>query len=191
MRSAAELHATIDEIDRLTSRLQKVELASREEITRAGRLLEEAAEAHKRFLAHLTAVTQLIAAMRDRQNASAVQLSQYAQHLEERHQQHVVLDERFAALGDTARQISVLIKDGVVPEPEPGAEPPSAAEVAAKLAPVKERLAEGAEEARALQADSREAGFVDLERQADAIRQQLRSLLNKLEHISGSPPADA
>lgn len=182
--AATELHNTLEHIEVLTSRVGKLELVNRNEIVRAGELLQKAAEGHKSFLAHLTALTQAVNVLRERQNASADQLSQHAQRVEQRHIEHQQLEQRFTSIGAAARDVSTLMQDsgggnGTPTEPDREA-------MGKSLTVAEERLSAAVEEARGLASDAREASFVDLERQADAMRQQLQSLLKKLDEARAS-----
>jgi hypothetical protein len=170
VHAARELHAALEEVERLTSRSIKQELATRSDLLRAGELLDKAASSHRLFLQQLVLLTQAVGELRDRQNASAEKLSRYAEELDGRRLAHEALDRRFAEIGDAANEIGVLIKAGMEGQ-------------GTDLGAVRERLKSAVESSRALWSDAREAGFAELERQAHAMRQQLQALLQKVEEI--------
>lgn len=175
--AALALQEAVEEIERLTVRGGKLELSTRNEILRAGELLQKAAEAHRAFLGHLGELTQAVGGLRDRQNASAAQLSEQAQRLDDRRKEHEAMELRFAELGEAAREVGETMKA----HGEPG--DASAAAVKAGLIAAKERLAAAVESARVLSQDAKAASFPELDAQAHAIRQQLSALLRKIDEL--------
>jgi hypothetical protein len=177
VHAARELAEAIDELEHLTSRTIKNELTTRGELVRGGELLTRAAQAHRDFLGHLGALTQAVAALRDRQNASAGKLSEQATRFEARRLEHEALEQRFASLGAAAREIGEIVK-------APDGNGDGAAGMKERLGAAKGRLADAVEAARVLAADARTANFSELESQAHAIRQQIQALLQKIELLA-------
>lgn len=182
VRAAMDLQASIDEIETLTSRSAKVELSSQAELARAAELLSRAEARHHEFLAHLGALAGAVDDLRARQNQSASTLSQHAQSLEERRASYDALDTRFAQLAASASAMGSALAAS-----EPGSNGAGAIDAAkAAVGKVRERMAAAVDEARVLTLDAKEAGFTDLEKQAHAIRQQLSSLLKKIDEALAS-----
>jgi chromosome segregation ATPase len=174
INAAYALTEAIDTLERVTVRCGKLELTTRNEISHAGELMGKAAESHRAFLACLGDLTQAVGALRDRQNASAALLSQQAERLDERRKELEALEQRFAALGDAAREIGEAMKSSPT-EPEA---------MKANLLGSKDRIAAAVELARALSQDAKDAKFTDLDSQAHAIRQQLAALLRKIDELA-------
>jgi hypothetical protein len=182
MRAATELQGAIDRMERLTTRSVDLPLATRHQLLRAGELLQNAVESHQQFLDQLAALGRAVEDLRARQNASAEVLAQCAARVEERRKQCAALDDRFAAIGQAAREISAQMSQssgngGQVASTE------EAQRFKETMRVARERLALTVEEAAALTTDAREAGLAEIERQAHAMRQQLQSLLQKLDSV--------
>lgn len=180
LRAAHELHDVIEEMETLTRRVAKADLRTRNDLVRAGQLLSSAADAHRRFLAHLNALSDAVGELRDRQNASAVTLTAEAERVDARRTQHMALEERFAAIGAVAREIAASVM--VIDEPTEA----DRAELEASLRDVELRIASAAQDARALAVDAREADLPELEKQAHAMSQELQSLHHKLRGVGRS-----
>jgi chromosome segregation ATPase len=179
-RIAAEIEADVASFESLTTRVDRLELSTYKDIVRAAELLEEATKSHKDFLAHLTRLIQAVDTVRGRQNASAETLSTCATRVDERRKAYEALQVRFASLGTDAHAINQLILDGATTERKT---PDAQRESATQLETAHERLTVAVETARSLVDDAKAAAMVDLERQADALRQQLQSLAHKLRHL--------
>jgi len=177
---AGDIENDVTSFENLTSKVDRLELSSHKDIVRAAELLEEATASHKAFLGHLTQLIQAVDAARGRQNVSAETLSTCAARVDERRKAYEELQIRFASLGTDAHAINQLILDGASSERKT---PEEQRKSAAQLEAAHERLSIAVETARSLVADAKAAALVDLERQADALRQQLQSLAHKLRHL--------
>jgi chromosome segregation ATPase len=175
---ATELDDEVTTFETLTARVAKLDLGSHKEIMRAAELLGQAAESHKRFLDHLRALIESIDDVRSRQNLSAEALSAHATRLDERRLTYEALQQRFSSIGVDAHEVNALIQQSV------GADSPEDRDQKlARLREARERLNGSVESARTLVADARRAELSDLERQADAMRQQLQALAKKIQHV--------
>jgi DNA repair exonuclease SbcCD ATPase subunit len=175
---AADFEAEVVRLEGITARIARIELTTDRTIQRAGELMKEAAESHERFLAKLSALIEAVDSARQRHNASAEVLSQCAQALEGRRVEYEAFQQRFAALGSEAREIIGMIQ----PATQESADPDGEA-MLKRLRVARQRLDGAAESARALSRDARAANLTDLEREADAINQQLQSLSRKLKTV--------
>lgn len=181
VRAARELCEVIERVERLTDRAGEVKVSSRKRLTRAGELLDTAAQAHRDFGATLGALIEAVGGLRDRQNRSAEILSAVAQVVDQRRRECERLEQRFAALGEAAATIGAeLAEAGAIDRDGGGIE-----RLQAALPGIRVKLADTLEQAATLTADARAADFGDLEKQAHAVRQQLASLLDKI----GQAPA--
>lgn len=177
VRAARALAAALEEIELLTARTAKVEHTSAAELERSAELLRKAEAEHRAFLAHLASLAGAVEDARSRQNASAVALSQHEERWTERRAVHAGLEQRLAAVAEAAQAMTAALTTDASSTLEG---------VKAGMHGVRERLAATVEEARVLTADAREAGMVDVEKRAHAIRQQLGSLLRKIEQALGN-----
>jgi chromosome segregation ATPase len=181
IRAARELCEAIERVERLTDRAGEVKVSSRKRLTRAGELLDTAAQAHRDFGGKLGALIEAVGGLRDRQNRSAETLSALAQEVDGRRRECEALEQRFAALGEAAGAIGTeLAEAGAIDQDAGGIE-----RLQAALPGIRVRLADALDQAASLTADAHAADFGDLEKQAHAVRQQLASLLDKL----GQAPA--
>ena len=165
-----ELSRSIEELETLTRRVSRQPVHERAHLAKAGELLQNAAEGHQRFLTHLAALSGAIDELRQRLGASATVLAHEAERIDDRRAAFAALEARFTELGEGALRINALVQEkigGGDPTPE-------------ALGAIASQLAEAADAADALTKDAREAGFTDLEEQAHARSQQLRSLHGKL-----------
>ncbi len=177
---AAELDRDVQTFESLTLRIAKLELTSEKELRRAAELLDQAAESHKSFLAHLRELVTEIDAVRSRQNASAAALSEQASKRDARRLIYVDLQTRFAAIGSEAHEVNELVRE----TSESGlATPEERAATLERLAEARTRIAASVAAAKQLGQDARAAELADLERQADALRQQLQSMSGKLSRV--------
>jgi chromosome segregation ATPase len=182
--AALDLEDELTAIEALTRRLSRLELDSRKSIVGAAELLKEAADGHTRFAMRLRSVVESIDTLRRRQNESAAALSGLSESLDQRRRAHDELGDRFTALGHEARKVAELFQATAPAEgaPELGRE-----ELRAKVATAGDSLATLVESARALATDAADAKMTDLHRDADALRQQLQALSNKLKQAAIAP----
>ena len=178
VQAAIALHEALDRIERITERADKSALTTRHQIARAGEVLRNAADSHQEFARCLIALTQAVDRVRTRQNASAESLAATAQRVQDRQEELAAFQARFTALADAARDIGSQLGAG-----DPATKPPEQAR--ASLSAARERFTATAADARALAADARATGLVDLEKEAHAIGQQLEALASKLERLPG------
>lgn len=168
-----ELSRSIEDLEALTRRVSRQPVHERAHLARAGELLKNAAEGHQRFLTHLTALSGAIDELRQRLGASATVLAHEAERIDGRRASFAALEERFNELGEGALRINTLVQQRIG---DGDATPEALSAIAAQLA-------EAANAAVTLTADARTAGFTDLEEQAHARSQQLRSLHGKIAAV--------
>ena len=188
--AADALEAEMRNFDRLTALAVRIELDSHKNLDAAADAVQQAAESHTRFGTQLGALIEAVAVARDRQQASATALNERAVQINQRRAGFEMLRERFGALGEEVRAINALAIDAAAAKSGGNATPE---DVATTLDAAIVRMEAIVESARALGSDAREQGMVDLDRQADALRQKILAARNKLhqlrEAIGGAPPA--
>ena len=168
-----EIAKALEQLEEMTGRVARQQVHERAHLARAGELLQKAADGHQRFLTHLAALGRAIDELRERLGASATVLAHEAQRIDERRAAYAALEQRFVQLGEGALRINTLVQE-LVGTDEPSPE---------KLGQIESQLSASANEADSLTEDARTAGFTDLETQAHARSQQLRSLHDKLAAI--------
>ncbi len=174
VRAAIELQDALDRIERAAEKSEKLPLATRNHIVRAGEFLDGAAAGHREFAARLAELIGVVDEVRRGQNVSAETLSRCADRVSARQAEFEAFEKRFAELAETAREIGGTLAAAAGPGE-------AASTVGERLLGVRDRVATSAEQARLLSEDAREAGLVELEREAHAISQQLGAILAKLE----------
>lgn len=167
--AAAELSAEVLTFESLTERLGRAEVTNEEQLTKAAELLGQAAQSHQRFLEVLRVVVTGVEDARQRQNASAVMLSNIEEALVARRGEYDALQQRFQVLGEAVGAVRELLARA--------SEAPDEIEVA------REKLGQLIEAAQTLAGDARTARILDLEQQGHAMFQQLESLSRKLARL--------
>lgn len=92
---------------------------------------------------------------------------------------HEALANRFRALGEEARGIHALVQE-VTSAVAPPTTPERLASLIARLEEIVGRMDAAVDVAQGVSREARSADFVDVERQADALRQQLLSARNRV-----------
>lgn len=180
LAAAAEaLEQELQRFEELTVAARRVPLSSQKNLDRAARATRDAAENQEKVAVHLQALVAAITAARDRHQASAEAITARAQEIRERSAALDALAQRFAELGREATAINEKVQ-GVGPLRD-DAPPARVAEVSTALGEIHEGMGRVVEGASALRADADAAGFEDMARQCDAMRQQVHSARNKVE----------
>jgi hypothetical protein len=175
--AASKLESEIMRFEKLTTVALQTALDSEKQIEHVAETIDTAAASHAQFAEHMRALIEAVSAARDRQQASAEALNARGEEVGARRAEHRALAERFSALAAEAKDIRGAIQ---------AAASPDSASVLQQVASATERLDGVIERARELGVESRTRGLVDLERQADAIRQQVLSARNKLHQLKES-----
>jgi hypothetical protein len=172
--AAAALEAELRRFEDLSSQAKKIPLDSEKNMQRAAKALQEAANCQEQTANLVRALVETIGGARDRQQDTANGLLERAQELQARSDILQDLLARFRALGDDARDIQTLVSTAN----EQGKDDMNAA--LATLEEVKTRMESIAGRATELANDAKEKGIVDIEREADSLRQQILAAKNKL-----------
>lgn len=194
--AARALERDLLRFEELAEAARKAPLDTRKGIERAAKATSEAAEAQQRVGAALGALIAAIASARERNEAIARALSENGQEIRRRAEQLGELFQRFAALGEEGKQINLLVQD-VAARQRAAASPEQLCEVVLAMDDIDGRMARLGDDARALAAASSAAGIVDIAEQADAMRQQIAALRNKVgllrkgmaARLAGASPA--
>lgn len=176
--ATAELEAEILHYEQTSASLDKLPLNSEKTLQRARKVLEECAAHQERLAVLLPAFAQAMQAAQARQQACMNVTAEGTQRIKTRFEERVVLLERIAALGQRAQAINepvtaILGRDSGQGDPAAEALLRSLDEVGALTEAV---IAEADELARAANASE----WVDIARDAEALKQQLQAARNKV-----------
>jgi hypothetical protein len=174
--AAAALDEELRRYDALAEEARRSQINSAKTLERAVRVVQESTSRNETVQEKLRGLVTQIEEARVRQVDSLNALLEAAQKAQARSQQYDDLLQRFAALGESARQVNELAADTETKR-NAGA---SETEVLASLEKLQMQMATVVAEAEALAALATEQEWVDLERQADAVRQQVLAAKNKL-----------
>jgi chromosome segregation ATPase len=185
MAAAAELDEQLSRFEELSDSIQKAPMNSEKQLARASKAINEIVEVGEGLQAHLAALITAINHFREKQEIYAVAVQKRAQEFQERSRELEGLLLQYRGLGQRAQELNAHMQSlGEVGEDNNGGR----ASLFSQLPDLEQRVGELLSGAQMLfeQADS--AGFTDLQHQADALRQQLQSIRNKLGLIRRSVP---
>jgi hypothetical protein len=174
--AAAALDEELRRYDALADEAKRSHIDSGKTLERAVRVVQESTAHNESVHQKLRGLVKEIEEARVRQVESLNVLLEAAKRAQARSEQYEALLKRFAALGETARRVNAL---AVEAEAKRLRGAPEAA-ILQGLDDVQTQMAAVAAEAEALLALATEQNWTDLERQADAVRQQVLAARNRL-----------
>jgi DNA repair ATPase RecN len=169
VRIAEQLTSDIETLEHLSRGVCKLRTDSDKNIARAGRELNEALKAPERLSHGLVAFSEAMQSLQQRQQTALEPLLAFATELQRRATRLQELKQVYSALGGSASELHATLQ---------GNDDPKAA-----LSAAAGRLSEICEQAAALNESASEEGFMDLSRDADAIRQSAIALRKRLMHV--------
>lgn len=161
--AAMALALELKKFEDLSAQAARVKLNSEKNLERATEALTRAAESQDRINAQVQKLVAAVQAARAKQETDAAALVARAQQIAGRRGQYALVLERMGALGQMAKEVQDLLREG------PG-----------KLDEVQQRMQKVADDAAEITKVAREQDMEDLERQADTLRQQVLSARNKI-----------
>jgi hypothetical protein len=184
--AAEALEAELKRYEGLAEALARTGLSSQKALERAAATLKEVADCDDRLGVRARELIEAITAAREKQQAQAHAVHARALELSERVEIWKELMQTYEGLSQQAAGVNSLIQTSLAPavqsrkaSPEGGT--PELGEAAiAGLEEAHARLGQLAESAEALAKGAEEKGFPDVQREADAVRQQLLAARNKL-----------
>jgi hypothetical protein len=174
--AAAALDEELRRYDSLADESSRSQIDSARTLERAVRLIQESTERNETVQDKLRGLVAEIEAARVRQVESLNTLLQAAQRTQARSEQYDALLQRFAALGESARQVNALAVEVDAKRRSDAGE----TEILERLGAMETQMAGVVTEADALAALASEQDWADLARQADAVRQQVLAAKNKI-----------
>jgi chromosome segregation ATPase len=170
--SAAEaLDAELQKFEQLSETIQKTPFNSEKNLARASRTLTEIAQVGEALQTHLGSLVAAIGNFRQKQETQADAVQKRAQELQERGQVLEGLLAEYRALGENARQLNLHLLSLKSSEDEVQS---------SQFLDLDSRVTELAQAAQNLFDRAESQGFADIAHQADALRQQLQTVRNKL-----------
>jgi hypothetical protein len=174
--AAAELDEELRAYDDLAQEVRRTPLNSEKGLERALRVVRESTARNDAVQEKLRALVAQIEQARVRQVDSLQALLEGARSVQSRTEEHDAFAQRFAALGASASEVNVLAGE-VSSKRNEGASDDVILEGIGRM---QKLMTEVVAEAEALSVESAEKDWPDLARQADAIRQQVLAVKNKL-----------
>lgn len=192
--AAEALDAELRSFERLADAARRHPLSSQKNLERMAGVLKEAAESDARMEGAVRALAEAITAARQKQQAQAEVVHARALALQQRTEDFMELQRSFQALGASAADLTVRMKE--VLGQRGGGAPGEGSEGGgggggggggiAGLADLVERTGAVTDEARRLAEAAKEKDFGDIAQQADGLRQQLAAARNRLGMLQKS-----
>jgi hypothetical protein len=174
--AAAALDEELRRYDSLAEEAKRSPINTGKTLERAVRIVQESTGRNATVQDKLRELVAQIEESRTRQVASLNTLLEAARHAQLRSEQYNALMTRFAALGESAREVNTLAAEADARRQAGAPE----TELLEGLGHIETQMATVVAEAEALGDIATEQDWSDLKRQADAARQQLLAVKNKL-----------
>src|SRR5262249_17963400 len=172
--AALALDDELETFEQLAREVARLPLDSQKSLERAAEVLRHAASSDERLAERVGGLVAAIAETRRRREAGAKLVQDRATEIEARSTTFAQLLESYRGIGSAASEITQRLQSLVQSAP---------AEREAALAEVRHKVAELAARAQELMKEADGAGFSDVARQADGLRQQLLAGLNKVSLV--------
>ena len=185
--SAEALDEELHKFEQISERIRAAEMDSQKNLERLANSLKEIADADERLGGRVRELVGAIATAREKQQKQAEMVSQKAQELQARTQVFQELIQKYADLGTAAANLNTQVQEAFAAR-QTGT-PEGDAVAAARLSEINDGTGNLAAEAEKVFTAADQAGFSDIARQADSLRQQLLSARNKLSLLSKKVPS--
>lgn len=185
--AAEGVETELEKFEELSERIRTATLDSQKNLERFANMLKDVADTDERLGEKVRTLVSAIAQARERQQKQAELISQRAQELQQRTSVFQGLIEQYANLGSQAAQLNLQVQEAYQARQSGTAEGEALA--TARLGDINEGAGKLAEEAERVMNAADQAGFNDISRQADSLRQQLLSARNKLNLLSKKVPS--
>src|SRR5712692_4755192 len=161
--AALALDHELRRFEDLAEQAARVKLNTEKNLERATEALSRAAESQDRINAQVQKLVKAVADARQKQESDAAALMARAQEIAGRRNQFAEVLQRMGALGQMAKEVQELLKEGP-----------------ARLDEVQQRMQKVADDAAEIGRSAAEQEIEDVARQAEALRQQVLSAKNKV-----------
>ena len=177
--AAAALEAELERFEGIAASVARAPLTSQKAIEHAARLTRDASEAQGRYAQRLQALVAMVGTTGERQRVAANAINDRVAEIDARTAAHAALERRRGELGAEARGINARAQGATAGGVVPGS-PDRLAELIGALEEIAERMDAAVARALEVARDATAADFVDVARQADALRQQLLATRNRV-----------
>lgn len=177
--AAAALESELKRFEDIAASLARSALNSEKAIEHAARLTRDAADAQARFAEQLQGLVSLVGTANERQRAAAATINSRVSDIDARTAEHAAFGARLGQLGEEARAINTLVQDATGGGGMPTS-PERLAELIERLEEIVARMDGAVAQAQDVAREANAADFVDVARQADALRQQLLAARNRV-----------
>lgn len=177
--AAAALEAELERFEGIAASVARAPLTSQKAIEHAARLTRDASEAQGRYAQRLQALVAMVGTTGERQRVAANAINDRVAEIDARTAAHAALERRLGELGEEARGINARAQGATAGGVVPGS-PERLAELIGALEEIAERMDAAVARALEVARDATAADFVDVARQADALRQQLLATRNRV-----------
>jgi uncharacterized coiled-coil DUF342 family protein len=174
--AAAALDEELRRYDSLAEEARRSLINSGKTLERAVRIVQESTSRNETVQDKLRELVAQIEGARTRQVESLNTLLEAAKRAQSRSEQYDALMKRFAALGESAREVNTRAAEADAKRQAGAPE----TELLEGLGSIETQMASVVAEAETLEQIATEQDWADLKRQADAARQQLLAVKNKL-----------
>ena len=173
VRAAERIESDLRALEELAASVGKMRLHTEKSIARAARELASALEQPEQLAEGLKQLAQAMAATQLRQQAALSSLAPVAERLQQKSARFGEYMQRFAALGEQARETTELMK-AALRDGKTSGDGALREDVELRL----EGLMNGA---KSLADSAEEDDFTEIARDADALRQRIQSLRGRLK----------
>lgn len=177
--AAEALNEELRKFESLTHALRRDPLNSQKSLERTAGMLREVADSDDRLAKLVQVLVAAITTAREKQQQQAKQVHERALELQQRTEVLKELLLQYEVVGTEAIQLNAVVQELAAKRHE-AKTPEANREVIASIEDLEERMGKAAESARALAEDAGAKEFVDVSRQAEALRQQLLAAKNKM-----------
>ena len=186
VEAAEALETEVGKFEEVSERVRTAEFNSQKNLERAAGWFKEVTEIDDRMGQRVRELIAAITEIRERQQKQAELVAARANELQSRTEIFQKLIHAYAALGQEAASLNLLVQEVYKLRQSGTAE--GEAETAAKLGQITSGAEKLAGEAEKVATDASESGFGDIARQVEALRQQLLSARNKLNLLNEKVP---
>jgi len=174
--AAERLETDLARLEEIVKETARVEVSSDKSLQRARRLLEQCSEQQLKLAEHLKSLVIAMNGAQGRVQASLEETLSLSRQIGTRAAERSALVERFAVLGQRTREINAPVA-AVVSKHQDGALPGELLAAVGEILSIADGLVS---ESDSIAKDARTSKWVDIGREADALRQQILSARNKL-----------